>query len=93
MTHVMDLPDTLAEIDRFRATIADHFITFDPGDVDEKRLLLDAAEALERNESEGAQRPCTAARWCLMPARSSASPAISTARSTRAISSSSTSPT
>ena len=52
MTHVMDLPDTLAEIDAFRATIADHFITFDPGDVDEKRLLLDAAEALERNESE-----------------------------------------
>src|SRR4051812_12854223 len=35
MTHVMDLPDTMAEIDRFRAILADHFIAFDPGDVDE----------------------------------------------------------
>ena len=35
MSHVMDLPDTLAEIDKFRATINEHFIAFDPGDVDE----------------------------------------------------------
>src|SRR5438874_8325935 len=34
MSHVMDLPDTLAEIDKFRATINEHFIAFDPGDVD-----------------------------------------------------------
>ena len=35
MSHVMDLPDTLAEIDAFRAKLAEQFITFDPGDVDE----------------------------------------------------------
>jgi adenylate kinase len=44
MSHVVDLPDTLAEIDQFRAALSDHFITFDPGDVDEK-LLLDRAVA------------------------------------------------
>ncbi len=44
MSHVVDLPETLAEIDRFRAELAEHFITFDPGDVDEK-LLLDRAVA------------------------------------------------
>jgi hypothetical protein len=44
MSHVVDLPDTLAEIDQFRAGLAEHFITFDPGDVDEK-ILLDRAVA------------------------------------------------
>jgi len=44
MSHVVDLPDTLAEIDHFRAELAKHFVTFDPGDVDEK-LLLDRAVA------------------------------------------------
>ena len=52
MTHVMDLPDTLAEIDAFRAQITEHFITFDPGDLDEKRLLFDAGEATKRGESK-----------------------------------------
>ncbi|MGQ0627133.1 MAG: ATP-binding protein [Phycisphaerales bacterium] len=42
MSHVVDMPDTLAEIDHFRAELAKHFICFDPGDVDEK-LLLDRA--------------------------------------------------
>ena len=51
MTHVMDLPDTLAEIDAFRDQINEHFITFDPGDLDEKRLLFDAGEATKRGES------------------------------------------
>jgi adenylate kinase len=50
MTHVMDLPEVLARIDRFRDVIADHFITFDPGDLDEKRLLFDAGEAIKRGE-------------------------------------------
>ncbi|MCG3127588.1 MAG: hypothetical protein CHACPFDD_02454 [Phycisphaerae bacterium] len=50
MTHVMDLPQTLAEIDQFRATIAEHFITFDPGDLDEKRLLFEAGSATQRGE-------------------------------------------
>jgi adenylate kinase len=42
MSHVMDMPDLLAEIDDFRARLAEHFNTFDPGDVDEKVLLLQA---------------------------------------------------
>lgn len=44
MSHVVDMPDVLAEIDGFRASLAKHFVCFDPGDVDEK-LLLDAAIA------------------------------------------------
>lgn len=50
MTHVMDLPSVLAEIDAFRETMAEHFITFDPGDLDEKRLLVEAGEATKRGE-------------------------------------------
>ncbi len=45
MSHVVDMPDVLAEIDAFRAALAEHFITFDPGDVDEKLLLDRALEA------------------------------------------------
>ena len=45
MSHVVDMPDVLAEIDEFRATLAEKFITFDPGDVDEKLLLDRAVEA------------------------------------------------
>ncbi|MGA1057362.1 MAG: AAA family ATPase [Phycisphaerales bacterium] len=48
MSHVVDLPDVLEEIDEFRAAIAKHFIAFDPGDVDEK-LLLDRAIAAARD--------------------------------------------
>ncbi len=44
MSHVVDMPEILAEIDGFRTALAEHFITFDPGDVDEK-LLLDRAIA------------------------------------------------
>jgi adenylate kinase len=39
MTHVFDLPDVLEEINAFRDALSEHFITFDPGDVDEKLLL------------------------------------------------------
>ena len=42
MSHVVDMPDVMAEIDAFRAALSEHFVTFDPGDVDEK-LLLDRA--------------------------------------------------
>ena len=45
MSHVVDMPDVLAEIDHFRAELAKHFITFDPGDVDEKLLLDRGIEA------------------------------------------------
>ncbi len=51
MSHVVDLPDVLAEIDAFRAALAEHFITFDPGDVDEK-LLLERAIAAAREGKE-----------------------------------------
>lgn len=51
MTHVMDMPETMAEINRFRKTLAEHFITFDPADVDEKRMIIAAAEASARGES------------------------------------------
>ncbi len=47
MSHVFDMPEVLAEIDRFRAELTRHFITFDPGDVDEK-LLLERAIAAAR---------------------------------------------
>jgi adenylate kinase len=50
MSHVMDLPDTLAEIDRFRATINEHFIAFDPGDVDEFVLHTTAQKASAENQ-------------------------------------------
>lgn len=47
MSHVIDMPEIMAEIDAFREKLAEHFVTFDPGDVDEKLLLdraLDAAK-------------------------------------------------
>ena len=45
MSHVVDMPEVLAEIDSFRAALARHFVTFDPGDVDEKLLLDRGIEA------------------------------------------------
>jgi adenylate kinase len=48
----MDLPDTLAEIDKFRAALAEHFITFDPGDVDEFVLHTMANKAVEEGKKE-----------------------------------------
>ena len=51
MSHVVDLPDVLAEIDHFRAELAKHFITFDPGDVDEK-LLLDRGLAAAKESKD-----------------------------------------
>ncbi len=52
MTHVMGMPDVLAEIDRFRARLAEYFITFDPGDVDEKDLLFQAGAAIQKGRDE-----------------------------------------
>ncbi len=52
MTHVLDMPEVLAEIEQFRDTLADHFITFDPADVDEKQLLNEAGDATKRGEDE-----------------------------------------
>jgi len=50
MTHVMDEPSVLAEINAFREVLGEHFITFDPGDVDEKGLLVAAGAAEKRGE-------------------------------------------
>ncbi len=50
MTHVMDMPEVLAEIDAFREVLSDHFITFDPGDLDEKRLLIIADQAIRAGQ-------------------------------------------
>ena len=51
MTHVMNMPETLARIDAFRAALAEQFIAFDPGDMDEKRLLAFAAEAMKEGKT------------------------------------------
>ena len=39
MSHVVDMPDVLKEIEDYRAELAKHFVTFDPAAVDEKLLL------------------------------------------------------
>jgi adenylate kinase len=61
MSHVMDLPQTLAEIEAFKGTIADHFVCFDPGEVDEFRLHAMAVKAMEEGrkviEVDGGQGP------------------------------------
>ncbi len=50
MTHVMDMPDVLAELERFRGIISEYFVTFDPGDLDEKGLLVRAGQARAQGE-------------------------------------------
>lgn len=52
MSHVMDLPDTLKEIDEFKAKINEHFICFDPADVDEFVLHKMADEATQAGKDE-----------------------------------------
>jgi hypothetical protein len=63
MSHVMDLPNTLAEIDAFKATINDLFICFDPADVDEFMLHKLAVQAMEEGRTtiqvQGADGPIT----------------------------------
>jgi adenylate kinase len=51
MSHVVDMPDVLAEIDAFRAALTQRLITFDPGDVDEK-LLLEGAIAAAKDAKD-----------------------------------------
>ena len=50
LSHVMDCPEILAELGKFRKSIEEHFIVFDPGDLEEKRLHFEALEAAERGE-------------------------------------------
>lgn len=48
MSHVMDLPDVLAEIEQFRAQMKNYFVSFDPGDLEEKHLCDKALKAAEQ---------------------------------------------
>lgn len=50
MTHVMDLPDTLREIEEFKLALYEHFICFDPADVDEFILHTLAVKAMQEGE-------------------------------------------
>ncbi|HZK82091.1 MAG TPA: AAA family ATPase [Humisphaera sp.] len=47
MTHVMDQPKTLAEIDAFKRTMNEHLICFDPADVDEFCIHTEAVKAMQ----------------------------------------------
>ncbi|MDP9175150.1 MAG: AAA family ATPase [Planctomycetota bacterium] len=63
MSHVMELPQTLAEITQFKEAISRHFITFDPSDVDELVLHTMALKAMEEGrtviEVQAAEGPIT----------------------------------
>jgi len=63
MSHVMDLPDTLAEIEQFKAALSQHFITFDPADVEEMVLHTAALKAMQEGrttfEADAADGPVT----------------------------------
>lgn len=48
MSHVMESPAVLAEIEAFRREMKRHFICFDPGDVEEKYLCPLALKAAEQ---------------------------------------------
>ena len=51
MSHVMDLPDTLEEIERFKAAMHEQFTCFDPADVDEYLLHTSAVQALQEGRT------------------------------------------
>jgi adenylate kinase len=57
MSHVVDMPDVLKEIEDFRAELAKHFVTFDPADVDEKLLLDQAIEAAKNGQDNLVYEP------------------------------------
>jgi len=48
---VMDLPDTLAEIERFKRVMHEHLICFDPADVDEFTLHKAALDAMQEGRT------------------------------------------
>ena len=56
MSHVLDMPQVLSEITAFRAALAQQFVTFDPGEVDEK-LLLDTAIAAAKEGKDFIEVP------------------------------------
>lgn len=48
MSHVVNMPDVIRRVDAFRADLSRRFITFDPGEVDEKALLDAAIDAAKQ---------------------------------------------
>ncbi len=63
MSHVMDLPEILAQIEQFKREIDTHFTTFDPADVDEYVLHTTAVRALQEGQTlvqvDAAEGPLT----------------------------------
>ena len=51
MSHVMDLPGTLRQIEAFKAAMNEHFTCFDPADVDELVLHTTAVEAIKEGRT------------------------------------------
>ncbi|MCK5114595.1 MAG: AAA family ATPase [Phycisphaerae bacterium] len=49
MSHVMDMPDVLAEIEQFRNDMKRYFICFDPADMEKEKPLAFAALAAARD--------------------------------------------
>lgn len=49
MTHVADRPDIQRQIDRLRSVLAEHFVCFDPCDLEEKQLHNLALQAAQEN--------------------------------------------
>src|SRR5947208_3832857 len=58
MSHVMDQPATLAQIEQFKKTMHQHFVCFDPGDVDEF-LIYTAGEKAQQEGKATVQVPAT----------------------------------
>lgn len=50
MTHVGNMPAVQAEINEFRSALNDHFVIFDPGDLEEQQLYHDAVAASEKGQ-------------------------------------------
>ncbi|HEV8292809.1 MAG TPA: AAA family ATPase, partial [Tepidisphaeraceae bacterium] len=56
MSHVMDQPATLKEIEQFKKAMHQHFVCFDPGDVDEF-LIYTAGEKAQQEGRSSVQVP------------------------------------
>src|SRR5437867_5787181 len=56
MSHVMDQPATLREIEQFKKSMHQHFVCFDPGDVDES-LIYTAGEKAQQESRSTVQVP------------------------------------
>src|SRR3954454_11547531 len=58
MSHVMDQPAMLAQIEQFKKTMHQHFVCFDPGDVDEF-LIYTAGEKAQQEGRETVEVPAS----------------------------------